>query len=232
MVSVIIPAFDESATIGKCVAAALGHPQIDEVIVVDDGSRDGTGHLAAEAGARVVRLDENGGKAAALHAGVRAARNDVLLFLDADVIGHTDQTLTRIMQPVIDGRFEMYVGVRARSTVWLNRLLHFFPIIGGERALTRRVWEAVPPAHRNGFQIEIALNYTAKRFEKSMGFELVPGTIHLTKEAKYGLVLGLARRFGMVADVVSISFRLYVVGAISRALASAGQAVRGVAPRR
>jgi polyprenyl-phospho-N-acetylgalactosaminyl synthase len=110
--------------------------------------------------------------------------------------------------------------------------LHFFPIIGGERALTRRVWEAVPRAHRNGFQIEIALNYTAKRFDRGMGFELVPGTVHLTKEAKYGLMLGLARRFRMMADVVSISFRLYVIGALCRGLASAGQAVRGMAPKR
>lgn len=228
MVSVIIPAFEEEATVGRSVAAALRHPDVAEVIVVDDGSTDGTAEAAAAAGARLVRLDRNVGKAAALDAGVRAAKHDVLLFLDADVTGYTDQTLSRIMQPVIDGRFEMYVGVRARRTIWLNRLLRLSPIIGGERALTRRLWEAVPQEHKNGFQIEIALNYTAKRFDKGMGFELIPGTFHKIKEKKYGILPGLARRVWMMMDIVTISFRLYILGAINRSATGMLQRMRSL----
>ena len=216
MVSVVIPAFDEAATVGGCVTAALLHPDVDEVIVVDDGSTDGTGDVAELAGAHVVRLEQNGGKAEALDAGVRAARQNVILFLDADVTGHTNETLSSIMQPVIDRRYEMYVGVHARSTVWLNQLLHIFPIIGGERALTRRLWESVPTLHKVGFQIEIAMNYTSKLFKRGMGFELIRGTAHHTKEQKYGFVVGMWRRLGMVGDVVSISFRLYVLGTAAR----------------
>lgn len=216
MVSVVIPAFDEVGTVGASVAAALRHPQVGEVLVVDDGSRDGTGQAAARAGARVVRLEHNRGKAEALGAGVRRARHDVILFLDADVTGHTDETLTRIMQPVIDGRYEMYVGIHTRSTMWLNRLLHFFPIIGGERALTRKLWDAVPAVHKNGFQIEIAMNYSAKGFERGMGFELIGGTVHHTKEQKYGFRLGFWRRHCMVLDIITISFRLYVIGSLTR----------------
>ena len=54
-----------------------------------------------------------------MDAGVRSAKADILLFLDADVTGHTEQTLSQIMQPVIEGRFEMFVGLRARSTLML-----------------------------------------------------------------------------------------------------------------
>lgn len=216
MVSVVIPAFDEATTVGASVAAARRHPQVDEVIVVDDGSTDDTGQVATRAGARVVRLERNRGKAAALGVGVRAARQDVIMFLDADVTGHTDATLTRIMQPVIDGRFEMYVGVRQRRTVLLNRLMHFFPIIGGERALTRELWEAVPAVQKNGFQIEIAMNHSSKQFARGMGFELIGGTGHHTKEQKYGFCVGAWRRYCMIADIVSISFRLYVFGALTR----------------
>lgn len=221
MVSVVIPAFDEAETVGLSVSAALRHPQVDDVIVVDDGSRDGTADVAEQAGARVVRLAQNSGKAEALAAGVRAARHNVILFLDADVTGHTNETLSAIMQPVLDRRYEMYVGVHARSTVWLNELLHFFPIIGGERALTRQLWDSVPPLHKVGFQIEIAMNYSSKLFARGMGFELIRGTAHHTKEQKYGVVVGLWRRLRMVADVVSISFRLYVLGSLRRIAAGA-----------
>lgn len=226
MVSVIIPAFDEAGTVALSVGAALRHPEVDEVIVVDDGSTDATARVAALAGGRVIRLARNGGKAGALDAGVRAARNDLLLFLDADVNGHTDETLSRIMRPVVDGRFEMYVGIHARSTIWLNRFLRYFPIIGGERALTRRLWESVPAVQKNGFQIEIAMNYSSKQFQRGMGFELIRGTTHHIKEQKYGFWVGFWRRQCMMADVVSIAIRLYVVGTLVRMVASVRDRVR------
>lgn len=215
MISVVIPAFNEESTVGNCVAAVRGHPLVDEIIVVDDGSSDRSAEVAAQAGATVIRLEQNVGKAMALDAGVRAARNDVLLFLDADVSGHTHETVSRIIQPVLDGRVEMFVGIHARRTLWLNRLLQVFPIIGGDRALTRRLWEAVPAAHKRGFQIEIAMNHTAKRFPKKMGFALIRGIKHHIKERKYGLFFGLWQRLLMVWDITRVTFRLYILGAMT-----------------
>lgn len=209
-VSIVIPAFDEANTIACCVGEALRCKEAGEVIVVDDGSTDNTAGLAEQAGARVVCMSRNGGKAAAMNAGVREARHDIILFLDADVTGLTPEAITRILEPVLQGRYEMYVGLRARRTVWLNRLMHFFPIIGGERAVTRRLWEAVPKHYQEGFKIEIALNHTSKQFERGMGFEFISGTVHHIKEKKYGLALGLTRRVGMIVDVVMISGQIYI----------------------
>ena len=216
MVSVIIPAFNEETTIAQKVGEVIGHPLVHEVIVVDDGSADATAALATQQGARVITQRENGGKAAALETGVAAASADVLLFLDADVTGYDHATLTRIIDPVLSGRYEMFVGIRARRTYWLNRALHFFPIIGGERALTRDLWDSVPAEHKQGFQIEIAMNYCAKQAGKGMGFALIAGTTHHIKERKYGLLVGLFRRAGMIRDVVAISFRLYIAGYFAR----------------
>lgn len=211
MVSVVIPALNEEATIAAVLDTVVGHPAVTEIIVVDDGSTDRTAELAERAGVRVIRHAENGGKAAAMDAGVKAAREDVLLFLDADVVGLDYAKISHIIDPVRSGQYDMYVGLRARSTVLLNRMLHVFPIIGGERAVSRRLWEAVPPERKRGFQIEIALNYTAKQSGRGMGFGLIDGLVHHPKERKYGLVKGLIGRARMVADVVAISFRLYVV---------------------
>lgn len=210
MVSIVIPAFDEATTIGRCVKEALGCPEACEVIVVDDGSSDGTAAVAEAAGAKVIRHTRNAGKAAAMNTGVCTASHDVILFMDADVTGFTPQQLSCIVQPVITGKYEMYVGIRARKTLWLNRLLHFFPIIGGERAVTRRLWEAVPKCYQEGFKIEIALNHSSKKFEHGMGFQLIPGTRHHIKEKKYGIVLGFVRRLIMIAEVLMISVQIYI----------------------
>jgi len=211
MVSVVIAAFNEAATVGQCVQEALQCTYAREVIVVDDGSSDNTAELARQAGATsVLVLNQNSGKAAAMAAGVQAAKHDVILFLDADVTGVTPQMLSRIVEPVVDGRVEMYVGVRMRKTIWLNKLLRYTPIIGGERAVTRRLWDAVPGRYREGFKIEIALNHTSKQFDGKMGFELIDGTVHHIKEQKYGLLAGLLGRILMIGDILKISFQIYV----------------------
>ena len=88
-VRVVIPARDEASVIAYCVASVL--PQATEVVVVDDGSSDGTGTVAAAAGARVVRLDGDPpagwlGKPRACLAGAEGARAEWLAFVDADVV--------------------------------------------------------------------------------------------------------------------------------------------------
>ncbi|MEV0660382.1 glycosyltransferase [Actinomadura luteofluorescens] len=88
-VSVVIPARDEEARIGECLAPLLADPAVDEVIVVDDESRDGTARLAERLGATVVPgaplPDGWVGKQWALHQGVRAATGPVVVLLDADM---------------------------------------------------------------------------------------------------------------------------------------------------
>lgn len=214
MVSVVIAAYNEAATVAQAVAAVVGHPELAEVIVVDDGSNDSTAERAAAAGARVVRLPANRGKAAALEAGVTEASGEVLLFVDADVTGLSHEAVSRIIRPVIEGQVDMHVGIRARKTLWLNRLLRVFPIIGGERAVSRRIWSMVPQRHKRGFRIEVALNHTAKRYGRGMSFHLVEGVTHRTKEDKFGWRKGLLRRLGMIGQVVAVTWSLYVVGGV------------------
>ena len=192
--SAVVPARDEQATIVGVVRPLLEHPQIDEVIVVDDGSTDQTAALARAAGARVVTLPANAGKAEAMSRGVAAARNELIFFCDADLTGLTAETVTRIVTPVLLQQYAMYVGIRGRRTYWANRLLHFTPILGGERALTRALWDQVPTAYKKNFQIEIALNFFAKMNGHRMGFTVVHGLGQVIKEKKRGLLPGLWQR--------------------------------------
>jgi len=89
-VSVIVPALNESSAIGDllegidAVARERAATDLFEVVVVDDGSTDTTGDIAARGGARVVRHPYNIGNGAAVKAGIRAAGGDVFLLMDAD----------------------------------------------------------------------------------------------------------------------------------------------------
>ena len=211
MVSAIIPAHDESATIHDVIRPLIGHSLIDEVIVVDDGSSDDTGNRAREAGASVIAMPLNGGKASAMTRGVLAARNDIVFFCDGDILGLTEEMITRIVTPVTSGEYGMFVGIRGRKTYWANRVLQFTPILGGERALHRALWDHVPSDYKRNFQIEIALNFFAKQFGQPMGFTVVHGLSQVIKERKRGLLPGLWQRLAMIRDILLVSWRIYVM---------------------
>jgi glycosyltransferase involved in cell wall biosynthesis len=83
-VSIVIPAHNERPTIERVVQSSAAAVPGAEVIVVDDGSRDDTDAAAAGAGARVIRLDPNQGKGAALRRGIQAATGEILVFIDGD----------------------------------------------------------------------------------------------------------------------------------------------------
>ncbi len=210
-VSAIIAAYNEQDTIIEVIRAVDGHPLVDEIIVVDDGSADATSARARETSAKVITLEQNEGKAGAMGTGVRAARNDTILFLDADILGLTHPIITLTVTPVLTGKCGMFVAIRARRTYWMNRLLYFIPVLGGERAMTKSIWRNVPRIYRKGFQIEIALNYYTKKSGHKMAFGVMPGLSQVIKEKKRGFWLGLWQRIKMCAEVFWISFRLYVI---------------------
>jgi glycosyltransferase involved in cell wall biosynthesis len=110
-ISVIIPALDEAGSIGELVQATLAQG-VGEVIVVDNGSSDGTAGAAERAGARVVSEPRRGyGYACA--AGVASIRDgDVVVFLDGDYSFMPDE-MPRLLAPIREGRADLVLGSRS-----------------------------------------------------------------------------------------------------------------------
>ena len=108
-VSAVIPAYNEERTVGEVVQGSLLY--VDEVLVVDDGSDDDTAPNAEAAGARVIRLPKNMGVLRAVEAGLREARGDIVVTLDADS-QHSPEDIPRLVKPVIDGEADLVMGVR------------------------------------------------------------------------------------------------------------------------
>jgi glycosyltransferase involved in cell wall biosynthesis len=119
-VSVVIPAFQEEAAIAAVVADVIARGPWREVLVVDDGSTDRTAERAEQAGARVVRHPYNKGNGAAVKTGIRQAKGDVVLLMDADG-QHQGDDMRRLVAPI--DPFDMVIGARAPGDQGLVRRL-------------------------------------------------------------------------------------------------------------
>lgn len=112
-VSVIIPARDEAQALQNCLVRVRNVLPDCELIVVDDGSRDKTGEIAAEHGARVISHPYPKGNGAAIKSGTRAATGDILVFMDADG-QHRPEDIRHLLEKLEEG-YDMVVGARGRQ---------------------------------------------------------------------------------------------------------------------
>ena len=136
--SVVIPCFDERETIGPLVEAVHAAP-VDsmEIIVVDDGSTDGTrehirDHIEAKVD-RVIFHEENQGKGAALRTGFAAATGDIVIVQDAD-LEYDPQEYPRLIAPILEGKAVIVFGSRFAGGD-AHRVLYFWHSIAN-KALT------------------------------------------------------------------------------------------------
>jgi glycosyltransferase involved in cell wall biosynthesis len=187
-VTVLVAAYNEAPVIGDLVREALGTLASGEVLVVDDGSTDGTDRAAADAGARVLRLPANSGKGSAVRRGLGEARGEMIVLIDGD--GQDDPTeiplLLEALRPDVDlvvgsrfiGRFEP--GAITPVNHWGNRFLTW---------VVNRLFSTALTDTQAGFKAFRAetlrrVNLRAKRFD-----------------IEVDLLLGILRAGGRVVEV-------------------------------
>ena len=209
-VGVVIPAYNEAATVGEVVRVASQAWLVDEVVVVDDGSRDRTAEVAAAHGARVVAVG-HGGKGHSLLAGARATDAEVLVLLDADLTGLRPDHVDALARVVVNEEAAMALGLfdRGPRLNWL--FLRLLPRLTGERALRRELLLSLDPADARGFRVEAALNSSAASRGSAVRAFVCDGMFHRRKEEKErSALVGFARKLAMltVAAWEYLAFRL------------------------
>jgi glycosyltransferase involved in cell wall biosynthesis len=134
-VSVVIPCYDEQTTLAEIVRLVCAQPEVQEVIVVDDGSRDRTWQLAeqlsaAERRIRLVRHNLNCGKGAAVRSGFAKVTGDIIIIQDAD-LEYDPADYGRLLKPILDGNADVVFGTRFRGA-GAHRVLYFWHYVGNK----------------------------------------------------------------------------------------------------
>jgi glycosyltransferase involved in cell wall biosynthesis len=218
--SCVICAWNEAPRIAGVLAVVAGHPFIDEVIVVDDGSSDGTADVARGfPGVRVVACPVNRGKAAAMAEGLAAARHDLLLLLDADLRGLTADDVSALVLPVLDGVADVALSLR-RNSLALFRAIGL-DFVSGERVLRRTLLaDALTEANSlPRFGIEVVMNRRIIAERLPVAVVRWSGVTQARKTEKLGLLRGLRAEWRMLCDLVRTAWLLELVGQSWRLLA-------------
>ena len=185
--SIIIPAYHEEKTVGIVVEAIQQHLETAsytwEIIVVDDGSTDKTGPVAAKAGATVITHPYNKGYGASLKTGIRAAQGNTVLFLDVDG-QHRPEDITVLLK--LREQYDMVVGARygtAGSPLWrkpgkkilafvVNQLVgrHVPDFNSGLRAMSRSLALRIMPLMPDGFSFSTTSTIACFRGGYNVGY--------------------------------------------------------------
>ncbi len=199
----IIPAFNEEKTIGNVLSVLQKvAPPLDRIIVVSDGSTDKTVQTAQSFGVEVVALAKNRGKGAALKAGLDNFSTDIVLLLDADLIGLTPAHVHSLLEPVRQGEADMTVGIFEKGRIATDLAQKLAPYLSGQRAIRSSLLAEITDLEKARYGVDLALS----RFTESAGLRvkevILPDMTHVMKEEKLGVYRGLVARMKMYWEII------------------------------
>ncbi len=153
----VVSAYNEEKTIGDVLEVLKKVKPVDDILVIDDGSKDMTKKIAKDKGIEVVSFKDNLGKSLAIKKALKNLSYEVVFFCDADLIGLKAEYCNKIIRSVIEGRSAMCVGISDRG-VLINYPSSRLPITG-QRAIKSNVLKTcMNSKYFRGYGMETVMN--------------------------------------------------------------------------
>lgn len=213
LVTIIIPAFNESGTIQDTVLALKSLKVVDQIIVVNDCSQDNTGDLAEAAGAEVYNLKRNVGKGGAINFGLEHAKGAIIGFIDGD-LGKSAVEVEKLITPVLENKADMTIGkfptaVKKGGFGLVNNLarkgikwftgLHVASPLSGQRVMLREILEKVGLMEAR-FGVEVGLTIDVLR----LGYRVKEIPVQMTHAETGRDLAGFLHRGHQFYDVLTV----------------------------
>lgn len=161
-VTVVIPAYNEAIHIGSLIDVLFQVKTLTQIIVVDDGSTDDTPDVVRSLYKRderiqLVCLSANQGKGGAMLAGAQVSDNDLIVFLDADLIGLHPENVLALIELVSNGTSSMTLGIFTQGRLQTD-LTHWLTLfLSGQRCLRWSRFQSTPDLALYRWGVEAAL---------------------------------------------------------------------------
>jgi glycosyltransferase involved in cell wall biosynthesis len=204
-VSCVICAYNEAGRIGDVLKVVVGHPRIAEVIVVNDGSRDGTADVVRLfPNVKLIVNEKNMGKSASLVRGVTSASGDLVLTLDADLKNLTEENVTALVEPVLSEKANISMSMRGNSLLLYRAIGIDF--VSGERVIPRSLIaeHAEEIRHLPHFGVESFMNKYIIAGRMKIAIVRLDNVINSRKREKVGWWRGLVKEWGMILDILRV----------------------------
>ncbi|MBP7110851.1 MAG: glycosyltransferase family 2 protein [Firmicutes bacterium] len=202
----IVPAYNEGPRVAAVTSVLKRCALIDRVLVIDDGSQDNTAEAAKATGVDVLTLPRNMGKGAAVAKGIKATDSEVILLMDADLVGLTEKHVNDLVVPVLNGQADMTIGMFRGGRVLTDLAQMVTTFLSGQRALKRSLFE---PSELEDTEYGLETILTQIANEKSLIVKKVflDELTQVVKEEKMGVSEGMRTRFKMYWHVIKQVFK-------------------------
>ncbi|MGE4282190.1 MAG: glycosyltransferase family 2 protein [Clostridia bacterium] len=201
-ISAIIPAYNEAATIGKVIHTISHIEEVEEIFVVSDGSTDETAEIARQCGAKVIELSINRGKGGAMKVGLDSCNADIVLFLDADLIGLTERHIRNLLAPVKNNQVDMTIGIFDGGRFSTDLAQKISPFLSGQRVIRKKVLDNMCNLDIAKFGVEVALTNYVRKNKIPYCKVILEHMSHVMKEEKLGWRKGVQARIKMYWDIL------------------------------
>ncbi|SES68380.1 Glycosyl transferase family 2 [Natronincola peptidivorans] len=202
-ISAIIPAYNEENRIKDVIEPIYKSKLVTEIIAIDDGSEDNTFLVINEySNINGIQLRENKGKAEAIKIGLKDCDADIILLIDADLVGLKSHHIESLLEPLLKEDYEMTVGIFHSGRFITDLAQKFAPDLSGQRAFKRSLAQDIIDLNMSGYSLEIAISQYVRKNNIKTKYVVLEDISHIMKEEKLGLTKGMVWRLKMYKDIL------------------------------